>query len=149
MSRLGSRRRWIADQRCIKQSIIDWSYVSACLSLPRRQSRIHWLWNLKIIIIINNLNFIKGRYYQGGRKQIFYGGATVNSEKRIFKNSQNLLNKSPKDGGADAPPPCPPSSALLLFRKPQFGHNVPPWWRCDPKGQDFPFCTFQIKGQKS
>ena len=41
---------------------------------------------------------------QGGRKQTFYGGATVNSEKWIFKNSQNLLNKSPKDGGAIAPP---------------------------------------------
>ena len=36
---------------------------------------------------------------QGGRKQIFYGGAIVNSEKWIFKNSQNLLNKSPKHGG--------------------------------------------------
>ena len=24
-------------------------------------------------------------YLQGGRKQIFYGGATVNSEKQIFK----------------------------------------------------------------
>ena len=47
---------------------------------------------------------------QGGRKLIFYGGATVNSEKIFFKNSQNLLNKSPKDGGAIAPPapPAPP-----------------------------------------
>ena len=42
---------------------------------------------------------------QGGRKQIFYGGATVNSEKLIFKNSQNLLNKSPKHGGTNAPLP--------------------------------------------
>ena len=41
---------------------------------------------------------------QGGRKQIFYGGAIVNSEKWNFKNSQNLLNKSPKHGGASAPP---------------------------------------------
>ena len=47
---------------------------------------------------------------QGGQKQIFYGGAIVNSEKWIIKNSQNLLNKSPKHGGASAPPapPAPP-----------------------------------------
>ena len=38
----------------------------------------------------------------GGSKFYMGGGATVNSEKRIFKNSQNLLNKSLKDGGADA-----------------------------------------------
>ena len=45
---------------------------------------------------------------QGGRKQIFYGGAIVNSEKWIFKNSQNLLNKSPKQGGGGQVPPLPP-----------------------------------------
>ena len=46
---------------------------------------------------------------QGGRKQIFYGGAIVNSKKWIFKNSQNLLNKSPKHGGGGkVPPPLRP-----------------------------------------
>ena len=49
----------------------------------------------------------------------FYWGAIVKSEKWIFKNSQNLLNKSPKHGGASAPPapqlrpPC--SNVRLLF----------------------------------
>ena len=40
----------------------------------------------------------------------FLWGAIVKSEKWIFKNSQNLLNKSPKHGGASAPPapPAPP-----------------------------------------
>ena len=45
--------------------------------------------------------------YQGGRKQIFYGGAIVKSEKWIFKNSQNLLV-----------PPLPPQ-----LRPPALGVN--------------------------
>ena len=46
-------------------------------------------------------NFIDGiNLDQGGRKQIFYGGLIVYSGKLFFQKLQNLLNKSPKDGGA-------------------------------------------------
>ena len=53
-------------------------------------------------------------FYQGPRRHFEVGGATVNSEKFFFKNSQNLLNKSQKVGGAIAPPPA---RALLLVKK--------------------------------
>ena len=43
----------------------------------------------------------------------FLWGAIVNSEKWILKNSQNLLNKSPKHGGASAPQLRPPWADLL------------------------------------
>ena len=49
---------------------------------------------------------------QGPRRHFEVGGATVNSEKIFFKNSQNLLNKSQKVGGAIAPPAPPPARAL-------------------------------------
>ena len=46
---------------------------------------------------------------QGGRKLILDEGARVNDKKFIFKNSQILLYKIAKDGGAKAPsaPPVP------------------------------------------
>ena len=48
---------------------------------------------------------------QGGRKLILDGGAGVMTKNYIFQNSQILLYKIPKDGGAKAPsaPPVPPT----------------------------------------
>ena len=57
-------------------------------------------------------NFQLDTYRVGGSK-FFMGGRQLIAKKefsKITKNYQNLLNKSPKDGGADAPP-APPSSA--------------------------------------
>ena len=50
--------------------------------------------------------------HTGWAEANFLWGATVNSEKIFFKNSQNLLNKSQKVGGAIAPPAPLPARAL-------------------------------------
>ena len=56
-----------------------------------------------------NSNFkVSIRIRQGGRKLILDGGARVMTKNYIFLNSQILLYKIPKDGGAK---PCTPSSA--------------------------------------
>ena len=46
--------------------------------------------------------------YPGWAEANFLWGAIVNSEKWIFKNSQNLLNKSLKYGGQMPPPSSAP-----------------------------------------
>ena len=57
-----------------------------------------------------------GMYFLPGWAEAnFLWGATVNSENDFSKNSQNLLYKSPKDGGAIALPAPPPSQLRPLY----------------------------------
>ena len=91
--------------------------ISQCLRL---KIKFHSNFKLKIILqkdhrkstLYQNFNL---NQIQGGRKQIFYGGAIVKSEKWIFKNSQNLLNKSPKHGGQV--PPCADCWTTSIYLK--------------------------------
>ena len=67
----------------------------------------------QLYAFLDQTNKLVPGFRQGGRKQIFYGGATVNSKNFFSQIPKNLLNKTPKDGGAIAPPapPAPPPLA--------------------------------------